>query len=202
MRKTERMAERIDETALKTLFTDARTHNVWLDRAVTDEQLAEIYDLLKMGPTSANCSPARFVFLRTAEGKQKLRPALGERNIEKTMKAPVTVIVAYDKTFFEALPRLFPHMDARAWFAGSPALAAETAARNCALQAAYLMLAARAVGLDAGAMSGFDQAKVDEAFFAGTSWKSDVLVNLGYGDAGKLFGRLPRLGIDEACRFA
>jgi len=196
------MAERLDDMALKTLFTEARTHNVWLDRAVTDEQLAEIYDLLKMGPTSANCSPARFVFLRTADAKEKLRPALTERNVDKTMKAPVTVIVAYDRNFFEALPRLFPHMDARSWFAGSPALAAETAARNCALQAAYLILAARSVGLDSGAMSGFDQTKVDQAFFSGTTWKSDVLVNIGYGDMGALFGRLPRLGIDEACRFA
>jgi len=196
------MTERLDGAALRTLFTAARSHNVWLDRPVSDDLLVEIYNLAKMGPTSANCSPARFVFLRTADGKERLRPALGVRNVEKTMKAPVTVIVAYDRMFFEALPRLFPHGDARSWFVSSPTLAAETAARNCALQAAYLMLAARALGLDAGPMSGFDQGIVDEAFFAGTTWKSDVLINLGYGDATALFGRLPRLGLDEACRFA
>src|SRR5882757_2556183 len=196
------MTERLDDAALCTLFTKARSHNVWLDRPVSDDLLVEIYNLAKMGPTSANCLPARFVFLRTADGKEKLRPALGVRNVEKTMKAPVTVIVAYDRMFFEALPRLFPHADARSWFVSSPTMAAETASRNCALQAAYLMFAARAHGLDAGPMSGFDQGIVDEAFFAGTSWKSDVLINLGYGDAAALFGRLPRLGLDEACRFA
>lgn len=195
------MTERIDETALQMLFTGARSHNVWLDKPVSDDLLVEIYNVAKMGPTSANCSPARFVFVRTADGKEKLRPALGVRNVEKTMKAPVTVIVAYDRMFFEALPRLFPHADARSWFVSSPTMAAETAARNCALQAAYLMFAARALGLDAGPMSGFDQGVVDEAFFAGTTWKSDVLINLGYGDATALFGRLPRLDLDEACRF-
>ncbi len=195
------MTERIDDAALHRLFTGARSHNAWLDRPVSDELLADIYNLAKMGPTSANCSPARFVFVRTRDGKEKLRPALGVRNVEKTMKAPVTAIVAYDRMFFEALPRLFPHADARSWFVSSPAMAAETAARNCALQSAYLMLAARALGLDAGPMSGFDQGIVDEAFFAGTTWKSDVLINLGYGDAATLFGRLPRLELDEACRF-
>ena len=196
------MTERIDDAALRTLFTEARSHNAWLDRPVADDLLVQIYNLVRMGPTSANCSPARFVFLRTSDGKEKLRPALGVRNVEKTMKAPVTVIVAYDQTFFELLPRLFPHADARSWFVSSPKMAAETVARNCALQAAYLMIAARALGLDAGPMSGFDQGLVDEAFFAGTTWKSDVLINLGYGDATALLGRLPRLELDEACRFA
>jgi 3-hydroxypropanoate dehydrogenase len=196
------MTERLDEVSLRKLFTEARTHGVWLDRQVSDELLIEIYNIAKMGPTSANCSPARFVFLRTAEGKEKLRPALTPRNLEKTMKAPVTAIVAYDETFFDALPTLFPHADARSWFVSSPALADETARRNGALQAAYLMLAARALGLDVGPMSGFDKDAVDAAFFQGTPWKSDVLINLGYGDATKLFGRLPRLDVVEACRFA
>jgi len=196
------MMDRLDDTALRKLFTEARTHGDWLDRQVSDDLLTEIYNVARMGPTSANCSPARFIFLRTAEGKEKLRPALTPRNLEKTMKAPVTVIVAYDKTFFDALPKLFPHIDARSWFSSSPELAAETASRNGALQAAYLMLAARAFGLDVGPMSGFDQATVDAAFFQGTSWKADLLINLGYGDATKLFGRLPRLDIAEACRFA
>ena len=196
------MTDRLDDIALRKLFTEARTHGDWLDRQVSDDLLTEIYNVARMGPTSANCSPARFIFLRTAEGKEKLRPALTPRNLEKTMKAPVTVIVAHDKTFFDALPKLFPHIDARSWFSSSPELAAETASRNGALQAAYLMLAARAFGLDVGPMSGFDQATVDAAFFQGTSWKSDLLINLGYGDATKLFGRLPRLDIAEACRFA
>jgi 3-hydroxypropanoate dehydrogenase len=195
------MTKLLNDDVLKTLFTEARTHGVWLDRRVTDELLVEIYNIAKMGPTSANCSPARFVFLRTAEGKEKLRSSLTARNLEKTMKAPVTVVVAYDEIFFDALPKLFPHTDARAWFVSSPALAAETARRNCALQAAYLMLAARARGLDVGPMSGFDQAAVDAALFQGTSWKSDLLINLGYGDATKLFGRLPRLEVAEACKF-
>jgi len=196
------MTEQLDETALRTLFTEARTHGVWLDRQVSDDLLIQIYDIARMGPTSANCSPARFVFVRTVEGKEKLRTALTPRNLEKTMKAPVTVIDAYDETFFDVLPTLFPHTDARSWFASSPAFATETARRNGALQAAYLMLAARAFGVDVGPMSGFDQATVDAAFFQGTSWKSDLLINLGYGDATKLFGRLPRLDVAEACRFA
>jgi 3-hydroxypropanoate dehydrogenase len=195
------MTERLNDVAFKKLFTEARTHNDWLDRPVSDDVLTEIYNIAKMGPTSANCSPARFVFVRTAEAREKLRPALTPRNLEKTMKAPVTVIVAFDEAFFEALPKLFPHIDARSWFTSAPALAAETARRNGALQSAYLMLAARAVGLDVGPMSGFDQATVDAAFFQGTSWKSDLLINLGYGDGSKLFGRLPRLDVGEACRF-
>lgn len=181
------------------LFTEARTHNGWSDQPVTDAELQKIYELTRMGPTSANCSPARFVFVRSAEAKEKLRPALSSGNLEKTMAAPVTVIAAIDAQFFEKLPELFPHADARSWFTSSPAVAEETAFRNGTLQAGYLILAARSLGLDTGPMSGFDKAKVDEAFFAGTSWKSNFLINLGHGDPSKLFGRLPRLSFEEAC---
>ena len=190
----------LEAPALDQLFRSARTHNAWQDRSVPDTKLQELYDLLKFGPTSANSSPARFVFIRTAEGKAKLKGALSEGNIAKTMTAPVTVIVAHDTKFYDELPKLFPHADARSWFAGNDALAEVTAFRNGTLQGAYLLLAARAVGLDAGPMSGFDNAKVDEAFLAGTSWKSNFLVNLGYGDESGLFPRSPRLSFDEAAR--
>ncbi|WP_135468354.1 malonic semialdehyde reductase [Crenalkalicoccus roseus] len=190
----------LDDRALDQIFRAARTHNRWQDRPVPDTKLQELYDLLKWGPTSANSSPARFVFIRTREGKEKLRPALSEGNTEKTMAAPVTVIVAHDPKFYDLLPRLFPHTDARSWFAGNEALAHTTAFRNGTLQGAYLIMAARAVGLDAGPMSGFDNDKVDQAFFADTGWKSNFLVNLGYGDPSGLFPRSPRLPFDEACR--
>ena len=190
----------LEAPALDQLFRSARTHNAWQERSVPDTKLQELYDLLKFGPTSANSSPARFVFIRTAEGKAKLKGALSEGNIAKTMTAPVTVIVAHDTKFYDELPKLFPHADARSWFAGNDALAEVTAFRNGTLQGAYLLLAARAVGLDTGAMSGFDNAKVDEAFLAGTSWKSNFLVNLGYGDESGLFPRSPRLSFDEAAR--
>jgi len=192
----------LDEHALDQLFRAARTHNRWQDRPVPDARLQEIYDLLKWGPTSANCSPARFVFIRTREGKERLRPALSAGNTEKTMSAPVTVIVAYDPKFYDLLPYLFPHTDARSWFAGNAALAETTAFRNGTLQGAYLILAARAVGLDAGPMSGFDNAKVDEAFFRDSGWKSNFLVNLGYGDPAGLYPRSPRLAFGEAARLA
>lgn len=192
----------VDQQALAALFTDARTHNGWQDKPVSDELLAKIYDLTKMGPTSANCCPARFVFIRSPQAKEKLKPCLSSGNLEKTMTAPVTVIAAMDVTFYEKLPFLFPHTDARAWFTSSPAMAEETAFRNASLQAGYLIMAARALGLDTGAMSGFDKARVDEAFFAGTSWKSNFLINLGYGDTSKLFARLPRLPFDDACLLA
>ena len=191
----------IDDNALDILFRTARSQNGWLPEPVSREQLAEIYELTKMGPTSANCSPARFVFVVTDDGKEKLRPALSSGNLDKTMKAPATAIVAYDKAFCEKLPELFPHADARSWFTSSPALAEETAFRNGSLQGAYLILAARSLGLDAGPMSGFDKAKVDEAFFAGTTWASNFLVNIGQGDPSKVFDRLPRMDIDDACRF-
>jgi 3-hydroxypropanoate dehydrogenase len=190
----------LDDQALDQLFREARTQNKWQDRPVPDAKLQEVYDLLKFAPTSANASPARFVFVRTAEGRAKLKQALSPGNIEKTMTAPVTVIVAYDTAFYDKLPFLFPHADARSWFAGNAAFAEATAFRNGSLQGAYLILAARAVGLDAGPMSGFDAAKLDELFFAGTSWKSNFLVNLGHGDPAGLFPRSPRLPFDEAAR--
>jgi 3-hydroxypropanoate dehydrogenase len=191
----------LDDKALDQLFREARTQNAWQDRPVPDAKLEELYNLLKFAPTSANSSPARFVFVRTAEGKSKLKQALSPGNVEKTMTAPVTVIVAHDVEFYEKLPFLFPHADARSWFAGNPAFAETSAFRNGTLQGAYLMIAARTVGLDVGAMSGFDNAKVDELFLAGTNWKSNFLVNLGYGDPAGLFPRSPRLSFDEACRF-
>ncbi len=194
--------ETIDDRALDQLFRTARTHNKWTDRPVPDAKLHEVYDLLKMAPTSANASPARFVFVRTPEGKAKLKPALSAGNLEKTMTAPVTVIVAHDLQFYDKLPVLFPHApDAKNWFNGSYSFAEQTAFRNGSLQGAYLILAARAVGLDAGPMSGFDTGKVDEAFFPGTQWKTNFLVNLGYGDGAELFPRSPRLEFDEAARF-
>ena len=160
------MNDAINHTACETLFTQARTHNGWLDKPVSDAQLQAIWDLMKMGPTSANCSPARIVFVRSAEGKEKLRPTLSSGNLQKTMQAPVTAIVAWDSAFYDRLPTLFPHGDARSWFTSSP------------------------------------QEKVDAAFFADYGWKSNLLVNIGYGDPGKLYGRLPRLSFDEACLLA
>lgn len=186
-------------SALDQLFGNARTHNFWLDKPVSDELLHTLYEHLKWAPTSANCSPARFVFVKSDQAKALLKPALSEGNLEKTMTAPVTVIVASDQAFYEKLPELFPHADARSWFAGNPALIESTAKRNTVLQGAYLLMAARALGLDCGPMSGFDNAKVDEAFFAGTAVKSDFLINLGYGDAEKLFPRSPRLAFADAC---
>ncbi|MDN3566661.1 malonic semialdehyde reductase [Paeniroseomonas aquatica] len=191
-----------DQAAIDTLFLNARTQNKWTDQPVSEEQLRQIYDILKFGSTSANCSPARFVFVTSKEGKEKLAPALSSGNLEKTMAAPVCVIVGTDMEFYEKLPQLFPHADARSWFTSSPALAEETAFRNGTLQGAYLTIAAKLVGLDVGSMSGFDKAKVDEAFFAGTKVKSNWLVNLGHGDPSGVFGRLPRLSFEEACSFA
>jgi 3-hydroxypropanoate dehydrogenase len=196
------MSLALEETTLASLFSEARTHGYWHDQPVSDEQLAKLYELTRMGPTSANCSPARFVFVRSAEGKEKLKPTLSSGNLDKTMNAPVTVIVAYDREFYEALPRLFPHGDARSWFTSSPAFAEQTALRNSSMQAAYLILAARAMGLDTGPMSGFDRAKLDAAFFAGSTWTANLLINLGYGNPEKLHPRLPRLAFDEACTLA
>ena len=191
---------RFDDAALDTLFRAARTHNKWRPEPVADETLRELYDLLKFGPTSANCSPARLLFVRTPEAKERLKPALSAGNLEKTMAAPVTVIVAYDPRFYDHLPKLFPHADARPWFSGNEALAEETAFRNGTLQGGYLILAARSLGLDCGPMSGFDKAKVDAAFLAGLGWKSNFLCNLGHGDPEGLFPRSPRFEFDEACR--
>ena len=196
------MSEAITPAALETLFTGARTHNGWLDIPVSAETLREIYDLMKWGPTSANCSPARIVFVRSPEGKEKLRPALSSGNLEKTLTAPVTASVAWDSEFYERLPVLFPHGDARSWFTSSPALAEETAFRNSSMQAAYLIFACRALRLDTGPMSGFDREKVDAAFFTGTLLKSNLLINIGYGDMSKVYGRLPRLTFEDACGLA
>lgn len=188
------------DEALDRLFRTARTHYGWLDQPVTDEALHQVFDLLKMGPTSANCSPGRFLFLRTPEAKRRLRPALSAGNVDKTMQAPVTCIVAYDPQFYEELPKLFPHTDARSWFAGNEELAATTAFRNGTLQGAYLIVAARAAGLDCGPMSGFDNAKVDAEFLAPMGWRSNFLVNIGHGDPAVLPPRSPRFEFDEACR--
>ncbi|MGF6841278.1 3-hydroxypropanoate dehydrogenase [Paraburkholderia youngii] len=190
----------LSDQALAQLFRDARTHNGWQNKPIDDAVLRELMELVLLGPTSANSSPGRFVFVRTPEGKEKLRPALSAGNLEKTMAAPVTVIVAMDMAFYEQLPKLFPHADARSWFVGNERLIADTAFRNSTLQGGYLILAARALGLDTGPMSGFDQAKVDEAFFAGTPVKSNFLINLGYGDPSRLFPRSPRFSFDEAAR--
>lgn len=196
------MTQTLDNRTLGQLFTEARTHNGWQHRPITDDDLRQLYDLVKMGPTSANCGPARFVFVRTPEAKAKLEPCLSSGNREKTMAAPVTVIVAYDHEFYERLPELFPHGDARSWFTSSPEMAYETAFRNSSMQAAYLIMAARSLGMDTGPMSGFDPGKVNEAFFEGSTWKVNQLINLGYGDPDKLYGRLPRLAFDDACRLA
>ncbi len=188
----------LDDASLDRLFREARTHNAWLDRAVGDEQLRALYDLMKWGPTSANSSPARIVFVRTRAAKERLLPALAPGNVEKTLAAPVTAIVAEDLEFYEKLPRLFPLADARSWFVGNRQLIESTAFRNSSLQGAYLILAARALGLDAGPMSGFDNDKVDREFFPDGRVKSNFLVNLGYGDPAALLPRSPRLEFEEA----
>jgi len=192
----------LDENALDVLFRAARTKWEWTDEPVTDDDLKALYELVKLGPTSANCTPARFVFIRTPEGKEKLKPALSGGNIEKTMAAPVTVIVAHDPLFYQHLPKLFPPADAKAWFSGNPDLAEETAFRNSTLQGAYLIVAARALGIDSGAMSGFDKTKVDRAFFNESGWKSNFLLNLGHGVAEHPFPRLPKLTFEEAAILA
>lgn len=196
------MTAPLDTASLAQLFTAARTHNGFSDAAIDDATLHALYDLLKWGPTSANCCPARFVFVRSPEAKALLKPALAPGNVDKTMAAPATVIVARDLAFYEKLPALYPHADARSWFAGNDAAIEETSLRDAALQGAYLILAARALGLDCGPMAGFDKAAVDAAFFAGTTVKSLFLVNLGHGDPAKLYPRGPRLPFDEACRIA
>lgn len=206
------MSNPLNNEALDTLFRQARTHNFWLDKPVTDELLRQLYDLMKWGPTSANCCPARILFLRSKEAKQRLLPALSPNNADKTMKAPVTAILAYDLDFYENIPKLFLNNPAaRDWFAKSPELAQVTAFRNGTLQGGYFILAARSLGLDCGPMSGFDNAKVDAEFFSAreneppegpptSRIKSNFLCNLGYGDASKLFPRNPRLSFEEACR--
>jgi 3-hydroxypropanoate dehydrogenase len=190
----------LNDDALAVLFRDARTHNVWLDKPVSDALLHQLYDLMKWGPTSANCSPARIVFVKSPEQKEILAACMSEGNAAKTRLAPVTAIIGMDMAFYEKLPQLFPHTDARSWFAGKPAVIEGTAFRNSSLQGAYLIVAARALGLDCGPMSGFDADKINAAFFAGTTAKVNFVCSLGYGDADKLFPRSPRLDFDEACR--
>lgn len=194
------MTHALNQQALDQLFANARTHNAWQNKPVSDELLQAVYEQTKWAPTSANCSPARFVFVKSAAAKEKLRPALAEGNLEKTMSAPVTVIVASDFTFYDKLPQLFPHADAKSWFVGNQPLIDSTAHRNGTLQGGYFILAARALGLDCGPMSGFNSELVDAAFFAGTAIKTNFLINLGYGEADKLFPRSPRLEFTEACQ--
>lgn len=208
------MSHPLNDEALDILFCEARTHNAWLKRPVSDEMLLRLYDLVKWGPTSANCCPLRVLFLRTAEAKERLRPALIPGNVNKTMAAPVTAILAYDELFYEKLPLLFPHNPGmRDLFANSPELAKVTAFRNGTLQGGYFILAARSLGLDCGPMSGFDNAKVDDEFFRTPTdrdaaaqvmpacrVKSNFLCNLGYGDPAGLHPRGPRLAFEEACR--
>jgi 3-hydroxypropanoate dehydrogenase len=197
------MSEKLAEAALDQLFRHARTYNAFLPKPVSDEQLHALYELAKFGPTSANSSPMRVVFVKSAEAKEKLKPFLSEGNRAKTLAAPVTAIIANDHEFYEKLPQLFPHADARSWFVGNQEHIDRTAFRNATLQGAYVIMAARALGLDCGPMSGFDNAGVDGAFFAGTSIKSNFLINIGYGDASRdLFPRSPRLSFDEAARIA
>jgi len=204
---------RLNDDSLDILFRKARTFGAWLSKPVPEALLRELYDVAKWGPTSANASPARFVFLRSAAAKERLRPALSAGNVAKTMSAPVTVIVAYDLKFYDKLPKLFPHNPAmRDNFASNPQLVEVTAKRNSSLQGAYLMLAARALGLDCGPMSGFDNARVDEEFFAAGKCvdcgeeffpaghvKSNFLCNIGYGDSSNLYARNPRLDFNEVC---
>ncbi len=190
----------VSKEALDQIFFKARTHNGWLPKSVTDETLHELYDTMKWGPTSANISPVRIVFVKSAAAKEKLLACVDAGNVEKIKAAPVTAILAMDMEFYEKLPKLFPHAPARDWFVGNKPLIESAAFRNSSLQGAYFIIAARAIGLDCGPMSGFNNAKVDAAFFDGTSWRSNFLCNLGYGDAAKLFPRSPRLDFDEACQ--
>jgi 3-hydroxypropanoate dehydrogenase len=189
----------LGEAELDLLFLQARSHNGWKDDAVSDEQLQRLYEIVRMGPTSMNCSPARFVFIRSAEGKQRLLPALNKGNVEKTLAAPVVVIIGYDLDFPDRLAQLFPHTDGKRFFVDKPEHTEKTAFRNGTLQGAYLLLAARAMGLDCGPMSGFDHAVVDAEFFAGTAIKSNFICAMGVGDSSKLFQRHPRLSFSQAC---
>ncbi|WP_266158199.1 malonic semialdehyde reductase [Dyella silvatica] len=195
------MSEMLSEAALDQLFRNARTFNAWLPKDVSDEQLHQLYDLAKLGPTSANCSPMRVVFVKSKAAKEKLSPFMSDGNRAKTFAAPVTAIIATDHEFYEHLPKLFPHADARSWFVGNQPLIDTTAFRNASLQGAYVIAAARSLGLDCGPMSGFDADGVNEAFFAGSKIKANFMINIGYGDAGRdLFPRSPRLSFDEACK--
>jgi len=189
----------VDAAALDAVFRTARTPTAWTEAPIGEDTLRALYDLLKLPPTSGNCSPGRFVFLTTRDSRERLRPALSAGNIDRTMTAATTVIVAQDPMFFEQLPRLYPSQEARSWFAADLGLAEETAFRNATLQGAYLILAARALGLDAAPMSGFDNGAVDDIFLAGSGWRSNFLINLGYADGAPDGPRAPRLAFDEAC---
>jgi 3-hydroxypropanoate dehydrogenase len=191
------MAKALDQAAFEQLFLEARTQNAWKEGELSDETLRRLFDIVKMGPTSANCSPARYVFVKSPEAKERLKAHLSGGNLEKTMSAPVTVIIANDMEFYEHLPKLFPHTDAKSWFTSNDDLIRETAFRNATLQGGYMIIAARALGLDCGPMSGFDQAGVDEEFFKGTTYKSNFLLNLGHGDPSALFPRSPRFEFEE-----
>ena|SRR5215469_13053142 len=195
------MTKIIDDAALDQLFRAARTHNKWQAKPVSDTLLKAVWELAKMGPTSANCSPARILFVKSPEAKERLKPALSAGNLQKTMEAPVTAVIGYDLEFYEKLAFLFPHnLEARSWFAGKPEVIETNAFRNGSLQGAYLILAARALGLDCGPMSGFDNAKVDAAFFPDGKVKSNFLCNIGYGDPAGVLARSPRFAFEEACR--
>ncbi|MBU6157108.1 MAG: malonic semialdehyde reductase [Alphaproteobacteria bacterium] len=196
------MHHALSDDALEQLFRSARTQNKWLDKPVSETLVRALYDLTRMAPTSANSSPARFVFVTSAAGREKLKPFLLPNNVSKVMTAPVTAIIGYDLAFYEKLPVLFPHVDARSWFAGNDRLAEATAFRNSSLQGAYLIMAARALGLDCGPLSGFDNEGVDKAFFAGTRVKSNFICCIGYGDPAGVFPRSPRLSFEEACQLA
>jgi 3-hydroxypropanoate dehydrogenase len=191
------MTKALDQVAFEQLFLEARTQNAWKEGEVSDETLRRLFDIVKMGPTSANCSPARYVFVKSPEAKERLKPHLSGGNLEKTMSAPVTVIIANDMEFYEHLPKLFPHTDAKSWFTSNDDLIRETAFRNATLQGGYMIIAARALGLDCGPMSGFDQAGVDEEFFKGTTYKSNFLLNLGHSDPSALFPRSPRFEFED-----
>ncbi|MDO8607129.1 MAG: malonic semialdehyde reductase [Phaeospirillum sp.] len=194
------MSAQLNQDSLDLLFGQARSFSAFQPLPVADDLLRRAWDQAVMGPTSVNCLPARIIFVRSAEAKARLKPALAPGNVDKTMAAPVTAIIGHDMAFFEALPRLFPHADARSWFVGNDALIDSTASRNGTLQGGYFLLALRAIGLDCGPMSGFDNAKVDAEFFTGTTIRSNFLINIGYGDPAGLYPRGPRLGFDEACK--
>lgn len=189
----------LTDESLDVLFRDARTYSAWQDKDVSDVTLQALYDLAKMGPTSMNCCPMRVVFVKSSDMKEKLSSALAEGNVQKTMTAPVTALIAYDTEFYEHLPTLFPHMDGKSYFQGKPDLITETAMRNSSLQGAYFIMAARSLGLDCGPMSGFNTDKLNDLFFNGTSYKINFLCNLGYGDEESLHSRSPRFNFDDVC---
>lgn len=191
----------LDQASLDLILTKARSHYAWQDRPVSEDQLRRLYDITRQGPTSMNCSPARFFFVRSAEGKKKLVPALKPKNVDKVLSAPVTVVIAEDLSFWERMDYLFPHEDRKPMFRGKDAYINDTAARNATLQGGYMMIAARAMGLDCGPISGFDNAVVDEVMFKGTSLRSNFLLNLGYADETAIFAKLPRLPFEDACSF-